>query len=130
MTGIRLLSLKDRRAPWRSDISEGKPSRRSRQAVVRRLKGSDPNVRRSAAWVLGQICAEPALAVPVLVETHEDPEDFVCEQAIHSIGEFGPDAYQAQPRLRNLLHDRTPQIGMQPFPPSGRSPHNGVVPRM
>jgi len=85
------------------------PARRSAAAVMGRIGAQDelvallvhavPGVRASAANGLGQMRRRARGAVPDLVEALDDPKADVVVQAVWALGEIGPGAEDAIPKL-------------------------------
>lgn len=79
------------------------------KAAVSELSGAlgdkDDDVRAEAAWALGNIHGQPEKVVPRLLEafTHNQ-EPSVCAAIVTALGNYGPDASEATPRLLKLLN--------------------------
>ncbi|RME82561.1 MAG: HEAT repeat domain-containing protein [Planctomycetota bacterium] len=72
---------------------------------IRLLKDSDPRMLASAARILGKMGSKAAPAVPVLIETLKDCKGMMIRQAVaESLARTGPQAKQALPILRQLIH--------------------------
>jgi HEAT repeat protein len=75
------------------------------KALIETLKDKSDRVRLEAAFVLGQLAADPEQAVPALVETLGDPNIAIREAAANALGNFGADAAPALSKLESLLAD-------------------------
>lgn len=83
--------------------------------IVEALKDSDANVRREVAIALGEIKADPKLAVPALTVALKDADGNVKAAAAESLGYFGANAKDALPALKELQAEfaKLPQTEQQ-----------------
>ena len=72
-------------------------------------------VRYDAAYALGQIQADPELAVPALIKCLSDPDTMVRGQSAAALGKFGEKAKAAVPALLELCRKEPPV----PLPATG-----------
>ncbi|MBI3944726.1 MAG: HEAT repeat domain-containing protein [Armatimonadetes bacterium] len=70
-------------------------------ALLNSLKDGDADVRRAAAVLLRDISPAPEVAVPAFAELLADPG--LRTVAAQALGDYGPDAAAAAPRLEALL---------------------------
>jgi HEAT repeat protein len=77
---------------------------------MKALKDDDPDVRNTAATVLGRYGAEAKEAVPALVESLKDKDKHVRRSAAYSLARFGRDANDAIPALKESLQDEDPKV--------------------
>ncbi len=66
----------------------------------------DEAVRGNLMFALGSILRRPDLCVPVLIEGLSDTNVLVRQNAVHALGQFGPEASAAFPALTNALADK------------------------
>jgi HEAT repeat protein len=71
-------------------------------ALVGLLGHDDADVRRHAAWRLGQKKREAREAIPALIAALDDKGAFVSSQAAWALGQIGPLAADALPRLEAM----------------------------
>jgi HEAT repeat protein len=69
------------------------------------LKHEDPDLRSTAATVLGNYGVEAKEAVPGLIELLKDPDKHVRRSAVYALARFGRDATDALPALKEALKD-------------------------
>lgn len=74
--------------------------------MIREVANQDDSRRREAAGALGNIGADAAPAVPVLIRLLSDTSQGVRCNAAESLGEIGPAARAAVPALIKALGDR------------------------
>jgi HEAT repeat protein len=65
-------------------------------------KDSDANVRRVCAEALGRLATEPETSVPPLMDALKDKNLQVNLAAVSALGNFGPEAKDALPALREF----------------------------
>ena len=70
--------------------------------LIELLEHKSADVRRNAAWRLGEMKRKALGAVPALIKLLEDKDSHVVAQAAWSLGEIGPGAKDAIPRLEAL----------------------------
>jgi HEAT repeat protein len=80
------------------------------QGQIEGLKHKDPDIRSTAATVLGKYGAEAKEAVPALTATLKDEDKHVREAAAYALAGIGRDAREALPALKEALKDRDPQV--------------------
>lgn len=73
-------------------------------SLLQALQDTEPDVRAYAARSLARIGAPADDAVPLLIALLDDP--LTKDHAIIALGEFGPDAAPAVPRLIEIASDR------------------------
>ena len=67
-------------------------------------KDSDAKVRSAAARALGDIHLDPEGVVPVLIDRlKNDSKDDVKMSIVVALGQYGPDAKESLPRLREMM---------------------------
>ena len=69
------------------------------------LKDSDAPLRIYAVFLLGKIHSNPEVAVPALIQYHNDPDASVRGAVARALGQFGPDAKSAIVPLKAMLKD-------------------------
>jgi HEAT repeat protein len=74
------------------------------------LTDEDPDVRSTAATVLGQYGAEAKEAVPGLVAALKDKDKHVRRSAAYALARIGQDARDAIPGLKEALRDEDPKV--------------------
>jgi HEAT repeat protein len=74
--------------------------------LIKAVKGNDSVVRGPAARALGQIHSEPDVIIPLLMDCLDSPLEGVPEGAAGGLGEFGPLAKVAIPKLIEMLKVR------------------------
>ena len=79
-------------------------------ALIELFKNSDPDVRRSAADVLGEMGAAAKESVPALIELLKDSDPFVRGNAVDALGKIGAAAKESVPALIELLKDSDPFV--------------------
>jgi HEAT repeat protein len=77
-------------------ISEALP------VIKEKLNDADANVREKSAWVLRYLRPVAAEAIPELIKATYDDSKGVVLEAIPALGNVGPDAREALPRLKEL----------------------------
>lgn len=91
-----------RRAQAALDIGEFGPTAKTAvPMLLQALKGSDSAVHGPAITALGMIHAEPETIVPLLMSYLDDKE--LNDEAATALGNFGPQAKQAVPKLTPML---------------------------
>lgn len=70
--------------------------------IAEAMKDKDVNVRREVAITLGEIKADPKIAVPALIEGLKDADGGVKSASAESLVYFGANAKDALPVLKNL----------------------------
>ena len=78
--------------------------------VVECLKDPDPAVRAAAARAVGDVQAEHARSVPLLIAALKDPHWIVRYRAAEALAKFGETAERAVPALRESLKDAEWQV--------------------
>jgi HEAT repeat protein len=73
--------------------------------LLKQLKSTDADNRRSAAKALGQLGADSKAAVPALTAALKDRDVFVRRFAAQSLGAIGTEARSAIPALKQSLND-------------------------
>ena len=66
---------------------------------IKALKSSDPKLRKTAAFKLGNVGPTDPAILPALLEALRDPDARVRCETILAILKFGPDAKEAIPAL-------------------------------
>jgi HEAT repeat protein len=79
-------------------------------ALVKQLKSTDPDMRRSAAKELGEAGADAKPAITALAEALKDRDLFVRRFAAQALGEIGPDARPAVKALTGALNDPKKEV--------------------
>jgi HEAT repeat protein len=79
-------------------------------ALMRQLKDSDSDARRSAAKSLGEAGAEARAAAPALAEAMRDKDRFVRRFAAEALGKIGADPKTAIPALVLALRDNAREV--------------------
>jgi HEAT repeat protein len=74
------------------------------------LTHEDPDVRSTAATVLGKYGADAKEAVPGLVALLKDKDKHVRRSAAYALARFGKDASDAIPGLKEALRDEDPKV--------------------
>ena len=77
--------------------------------LVRALDDDDDDVRRGAAFALGEIGPDSKAAVSALVRAVGDEEEEVRDAAVRALGWIGPEAGAAAPALLRLLKNGEPE---------------------
>lgn len=80
------------------------------QALVSLLDDTEPEVRDSAAWSLGQIGADAAASVPRLIELMRSSTGRLRERAAIALGNIGQASSAAVPDLIELLQHPDPEV--------------------
>ena len=70
-------------------------------------KDKDFSVRKAAAEALGNIGAEPATVVPLLMDALKDKSTLLKLGAITALGQYGGDSMDALPALREIAQDKS-----------------------
>lgn len=73
---------------------------------ISQLADKDLNVRRRAAYILGQMGTPAKAAIPELVKMLEDRQSEPRWYAIDALGYFGPDAAEAVPAMIKSLNSK------------------------
>jgi HEAT repeat protein len=71
--------------------------------VIEILRNPDDQVAWQAAHLLGELEAEPALAVPALAEAVQGTNALLASAAAWALGRFGEQARPSIPALRKAL---------------------------
>ncbi len=74
-------------------------------ALIRELKEQDRQVRKRAAYALGQIGPAAKEAVPALIAALKDKDGSVRRNAASALGKIGPAAKEAVPALEAAARD-------------------------
>ena len=74
------------------------------------LADDNPDVRSTAATVLGTYGPEARDAVPALVAALQDKDKHVRRSAAYALARIGPDARDAIPSLKEALKDPDPKL--------------------
>src|SRR5262245_20251157 len=74
------------------------------------LKGRDPNARRKAAEVLGNVGPIDPRAVPALIGAVKDRDARVRDAAVLSLSKIGPPAASAEAALQEAAKDDDPAV--------------------
>lgn len=78
---------------------------------VAALKDPDVNVRKKAAFKLGNVGTTDAAVLPALIEALKDTNAVVRREAILALAKCGPGATEAQSALSEVQrHDRDAQV--------------------
>jgi len=80
--------------------------------IAKQLKDKNPNIRRYAAFNLGDIGPKAAQAVPSLIQVLGDKNEgnLIREFVVTALGKIGPKASKAVPELIKTLKDKSPNI--------------------
>jgi HEAT repeat protein len=78
--------------------------------LIKSLADKDPDVRCTAATVLGKYAPEATEAVPALTAALKDEDKHVRKAAAYSLARFGRDAKDAIPALKETLRDKDPKV--------------------
>ncbi len=80
-------------------------------SLIDQLHHSSPDVRRAAAFKLGQTCAHPSpQTVPALIKALDDPEGAVRAVAAESLGALGQASQKAVPDLVAHAWDKDAEV--------------------
>ena len=82
----------------------------ARQGQIKALQDKDPDVRCTAATVLGKYGPEAKEAVPALTAALKDEDKHVREAVAYALGRIGPDARDAIPSLKETLKDKNAPV--------------------
>ena len=77
---------------------------------MKALTDDNPDVRSTAATVLGQYGPEAKEAVPALIAALKDKDKHVRRSAAYALARIGTDASEAIPSLREALKDPDPKL--------------------
>ncbi len=100
---VRFLTAPARRANALVELGKfGPAAKAANPALLQMLKGNDPPTRGAAAAALGGIHSDPDVVIPALVACLEDSD--INDAAAEALGNFGPLAKSAVPKLLPLLH--------------------------
>ena len=69
------------------------------------LKGLAPQTRNAAAYEIAGMGPEAVMAVPALIEALDDPSPVVRFPVTVALGEIGPGAKAAVPRLQQMVEE-------------------------
>ena len=72
---------------------------------ITELKGAAPQTRNAAAYEISGMGPAAAPAVPALIEALDDPEASVRFPVTVALGEIGPAAKAAVPRLKKMMEE-------------------------
>src|SRR5258708_13551685 len=97
-------------------------------ALIKQLKDSSSDVRRSAAKSLGELGAEAKPAIPALIKALKDQDLFVRRFAAQSLGALGPDAKAAVKDLAVALKDPKKEVAEAAAQALGKMGTDGVAP--
>jgi HEAT repeat protein len=78
--------------------------------LVKQLKDTDAEMRRSAAKSLGEMGADAKEAVPDLMKSLKDGDMFVRRFSAQALAGIGPDAKDAIPALKDALGDKRKEV--------------------
>jgi HEAT repeats len=99
---INYIPADRRRATAVDEIGEFGPlAKDAIPVLIQALKGKDGATRPAAARVLGKIHGDPDVVIPLLIDYLSD--DDVNASAAEALGDFGPPAKAAVPKLVPLL---------------------------
>jgi HEAT repeat protein len=79
-------------------------------AMTRSLTDKDPDVRSTAATVLGKYGPEAREAVPALTAALKDDDKDVRRATAYALARIGRDARDAIPSLKETLRDKDPKV--------------------
>jgi HEAT repeat protein len=88
-------------AQGQEPVSRGRPL----SAWIAELKAAAPATRNAAAYEIASLGAAAKPAVPALIEALDDPEATVRFPVTVALGEIGPDAAAAVPRLKQMMFE-------------------------
>jgi HEAT repeat protein len=69
------------------------------------LKGLAPQTRNAAAYEIAGMGPEAVMAVPALIQALDDPSPVVRFPVTVALGEIGPGAKAAVPRLQQMVEE-------------------------
>ena len=75
----------------------------ARETILSLTTATDAHIRPAAVAALWAVGGDPAEVMPLLLDLLDDPITFRISDAAGLLGEMGPPASAALPRLRNLL---------------------------
>lgn len=97
---------------------QGTPTPATLDLIEEALRDNNGYVRRAAVWALAVLRAEPDRFIPFLIDACDDPEYLhdtsLPESAVNALGQYGPEAQAALPRLRRLLEGPIKQRTVDP----------------
>jgi HEAT repeat protein len=82
-------------------VSRGRPL----SAWIADLKAAAPATRNAAAYEIASLGPAAKPAVPALIEALDDPKATVRFPVTVALGEIGPDAAAAVPRLKQMMFE-------------------------
>jgi HEAT repeat protein len=82
-------------------VSRGRPL----SEWIADLKAAAPATRNAAAYEIASMGAAAKPAVPALIEALDDPDATVRFPVTVALGEIGPDAAAAVPRLKQMMFE-------------------------
>ena len=85
----------------REPVSRGRPL----SEWIADLKAAAPATRNAAAYEIASLGPAAKPAVPALIEALDDPEAAVRFPVTVALGEIGPDAAAAVPRLKQMMFE-------------------------
>jgi HEAT repeat protein len=109
-------NIKHRQARLRIDTAEalallGSLAKPAAPALISALKDEEWVVRAYAAQTLGGLPPTKE-SIAALAASLSDPVDIVSQDAASALGEFGPAAKEANPRLKTLLEAKSPSVSL------------------
>lgn len=84
-----------------SPVADGRPLKE----LIADLKAAAPQTRNAAAYEIAGLGPAGAGAVPALIEALDDPEAVVRFPVTVALGEIGPGAAAAVPRLKQMMQE-------------------------
>jgi len=72
--------------------------------------GNPPDIRKGAAYVLGNLALDPDRVVPVLISLSADENEDLRVSAMDGLSHFGSKSAQVIPALETMLGDRSDRI--------------------
>jgi hypothetical protein len=79
-------------------------------ALIDRFQDSDIQVHQAAVGSIGQLHAEGKLAVPALIKDFSATNTLLRTFILVSLSNFGPDAQESVPMIREALKDQNGQV--------------------
>lgn len=79
-------------------------------AMIKSLTDKDPEVRSTAATVLGKYGPQAREAVPALIAALRDDDKHVRKATVYALAKIGRDARDAIPTLKETLRDKEPKV--------------------
>jgi HEAT repeat protein len=102
-----ILTLAAGRASAQNAAGGQEPASRGRPLSewIAELKAPAPSTRNAAAYEIASMGAAAKAAVPALIEALDDPDAAVRFPVTVALGEIGPDAAAAVPRLQQMMFE-------------------------